>query len=37
MIGEKIPLTARDVAAVTGFAEGNLRHWGSEKRVNSIH
>jgi hypothetical protein len=37
MIAETILLMASDVAAMTGFAEGNLWHWVSEKWVSSIH
>jgi excisionase family DNA binding protein len=32
MNSEKILLTVREVAALTGFAEGTLRHWISEQR-----
>jgi excisionase family DNA binding protein len=29
---EKILLTVREVAALTGFSEGTLRHWISQRR-----
>jgi len=33
MINQKLLLTVREVAALTGFSEGTLRHWISEMRV----
>jgi excisionase family DNA binding protein len=33
MTETKILLTAREVAALTGFNEGTLRHWVSQKRI----
>jgi len=30
---ERILLTAREVAALTGFSEGTIRHWVSELRI----
>lgn len=32
-MSEKILLTVGEVAELTGFAEGTLRHWVSEKRI----
>jgi excisionase family DNA binding protein len=29
----KILLTVREVAALTGFSEGTLRHWVSQRRI----
>jgi excisionase family DNA binding protein len=33
MSDEKILLNTRELAALTGFSEGTLRHWVSEMRV----
>lgn len=33
MSDAKILLNIRELAAITGFSEGTLRHWVSEKRV----
>jgi excisionase family DNA binding protein len=30
---EKILLNTRELAAMTGFSEGTLRHWVSERRL----
>lgn len=32
-MSDRILLTVRDVAALTGFCEGTLRHWVSQKRI----
>jgi excisionase family DNA binding protein len=29
----KLLMTVREVAAVTGFSEGTLRHWVSQRRI----
>jgi excisionase family DNA binding protein len=29
----KLLMTVRDVAAMTGFSEGTLRHWVSQRRI----
>ena len=33
MTDRKILLTAIEVAAPTGFAEGTMRHWVSQRRI----
>ena len=33
MTDGKLLLTAREVAELTGFAEGSIRHWVSEFRI----
>jgi excisionase family DNA binding protein len=33
MSDTKILLTAREVAALTGFAEGTIRHWISAQKI----
>jgi excisionase family DNA binding protein len=33
MSEEKLLLTVDEVAAMTGFSSGTLRHWVSEKRI----
>jgi len=33
MINQKLLLTVREVAALTGFSEGTLRHWVSQGRI----
>ena len=33
MTETKILHTAREVAAITGFSEGTIRHWVSEHRI----
>ena len=33
MSDRKLLLTAREVAALTGFSEGTIRHWVSELRI----
>ena len=30
---KKLLLTVREVAALTGFSEGTLRHWISQRRI----
>ena len=32
-MGERMLLTAREVADVTGFSEGTIRHFCSERRI----
>jgi excisionase family DNA binding protein len=32
-MSDRILLTVRDVAVLTGFSEGTLRHWVSQKRI----
>jgi excisionase family DNA binding protein len=33
MTSERILMTVREVAALTGFSEGTLRHWVSQRRI----
>lgn len=33
MSSERILLTAREVAELTGFNEGTIRHWVSQSRI----
>jgi excisionase family DNA binding protein len=33
---EKLLLTTKEVAELTGFSEGTLRHWVSERRIKAV-
>jgi excisionase family DNA binding protein len=35
-MSEKLLLNIRELAALTGFSEGTLRHWVSERRVPAL-
>jgi excisionase family DNA binding protein len=32
-VSEKLLLTVREAAALTGFSEGTLRHWISQQKI----